>query len=59
MFGFLVGGLAATLAAAWGVMVAVLDQQPVPSRRMQHMCTALLVALGAVVAVGGVTAAAT
>ncbi|WP_249998100.1 hypothetical protein [Actinoplanes sp. M2I2] len=50
MFGFLVGGL----AAVWGVMVAVLDQAP-PSPRTRKLCTALLIALGAVVAAGGIT----
>ncbi|WP_250030730.1 hypothetical protein [Paractinoplanes maris] len=50
MFGFLIGGL----AVGWGVMVAVLDQAP-PGPRTRKLCTALLVALGAVVVVGGVT----
>ncbi|MBU2666042.1 hypothetical protein KOI35_21240 [Actinoplanes bogorensis] len=55
MFGFLIGGL----AAAWGVMVAVLDHSPEPSRRLQQLCTALLVALGAVAVAGGVSAVTT
>jgi hypothetical protein len=50
MFGFLIGGL----ALAWGVAVAALDQMP-PSPRLQKLCTALLVALGAAVVVGGVS----
>jgi hypothetical protein len=54
MFGFLAGGL----AAVWGVMVAVLDQSP-PSPRTRKLCTALLIASGAVIVAGGVTAAAT
>ena len=52
MFGYLVGGL----AVAWGVMVAVLDhpQQSAPARRRtQQLCTALLIALGAVTVAGG------
>jgi hypothetical protein len=54
MLGFLAGGL----AVVWGVLVAALDQAP-PSPRLQKVCTALLVALGAVIVVGGVTTVAT
>ncbi|MCM4082849.1 hypothetical protein [Paractinoplanes hotanensis] len=50
MLGFLAGGL----AVVWGVLVAALDQAP-PTPRTRKLCTALLVALGAVVVVGGVT----
>ncbi len=54
MFGFLAGGL----AVAWGVTVAFLDQPSVSSsRRTQQLCTALLIALAAVLVAGGVTTA--
>jgi hypothetical protein len=53
MLGFLAGGL----AVVWGLLVAARAQAP-PTPRTRKLCTALLVALGAVVVVGGVVTAA-
>ncbi|HET6484640.1 MAG TPA: hypothetical protein VFG35_31995 [Actinoplanes sp.] len=49
----MLGFLAGALAASWGVLIAWLDQSP-PSPRTRKLCTALLVASGAVVVAGGV-----
>jgi hypothetical protein len=54
MFGFMIGGL----AVAWGVLIAFLDQAAASAgRRVDKLCTALLIWCAVVTATGGVVTA--
>jgi hypothetical protein len=49
----LIGGV----AVAWGVLVAVLERADAPNRRVDRLCTALLIGFAVVAITGGVAAA--
>jgi uncharacterized membrane protein (DUF441 family) len=54
MFGLMIG----TLALAWGVLVAYLERADAPTgRRIDQLCTALLIGCAVVAITGGVAAA--
>jgi hypothetical protein len=53
MFGYLLG----TIAVAWGVMVAVIDQPTASGRNLSRLCTALMTGCAVFAIAAGVAAA--